>query len=733
MPRLLDRIASFLAEHRALALPAAFLAMVAVLVVPLGPAAMDALVALNFAFAVLVLVRASSLRGPLEFSAFPALLLGTTLFRLVINVASTRLILGADAATPAEAQGVAGSLIESFGRLVAGNNLVVGATVFAILVIVQFVVITKGASRMAEVAARFALDALPGRQMAIDADVASGAIDARAARRRRAALAREADFFGAMDGASRFVRGDAVAGLVITAVNLVGGLLVGVVQKGWTFAETARAITILTIGDGLAAQIPAFIIAVAAGLVTARVGGGRTLGEAVPGQLVGGPRTLWMLAGFLAALALTPLPAAPLLVGAAVSAAGAWAMGRRSRAGTAEQGSSRTGNAALRVSTRRPSPSAGAGSGQEAAEADAAARAREIGALLAVEPIEVEVGSRLIELVREGDGSPVLRRIEVVRRQVAQDLGIIVPPVRVRDERTLPAGGYRIRIRGAAVGEGELRLGELLAMPGDGQLPELPGIRVREPAFGLDALWIAPSLRALAEGRGCAVAAPESVLGAHFATVVRRHADELLTREHVADLLCELGRRAPRLVEDTVPASIRPGELQRVMQCLLRERVPVRDLEAVLESVADASRRTRDPWSLAESARSALRRTICQQYARPDGDGRPVLSCIVAGPRLDAMVAAAVRETDGEPTIALAAADAARAVRAVAAAARPLAESGLPVVVLASRGARAALARLLAPHIPGSAVLAYDELVRGIDVERIGDAELIDGTAEAAA
>jgi len=727
--RPLDRIASFLAEHRALALPAAFLGMVAVLVVPLGPAAMDALVAVNFAFAVLVLVRASSLRGPLEFSAFPALLLGTTLFRLVINVASTRLILGADAATPAEAQGVAGSLIESFGRLVAGDNLVVGVTVFAILVVVQFTVITKGASRMAEVAARFALDALPGRQMAIDADVASGAIDARAARRRRATLAREADFFGAMDGASRFVRGDAVAGLVITAVNLVGGLLVGVVQKGWTFAETMRAITILTIGDGLAAQIPAFIIAVAAGLVTARVGGGRTLGEAMPGQLVGGPRTLWMLAGFLAALALTPLPAAPLLAGAAVSAAGAWAMGRRGPSAAAVREPARAGGAAVPSSSRRPLPVPGEG----VAAGDSAARAREIGALLAVEPIEVEVGSRLVELVREGEGSPVLRRIEVVRRQVAQDLGIIVPPVRVRDERTLAAGGYRIRIRGAAVGEGELRLGELLAMPGDGQLPDLPGIRVREPAFGLDALWIAPSLRALAEGRGCAVAAPESVLGAHFATVVRRHADELLTREHVADLLQELGRRAPRLVEDTVPACIRPGELQRVMQCLLRERVPVRDLEAVLESVADASRRTRDPWALAESARSALRRTICQQYARPDADGRPVLSCIAAGPGLDAMVAAAVRETDGEPAIALAAADAARAVRAVAAAARPLAESGLPVVVLASRGARAALARLLAPHIPGSAVLAYDELVRGIDVERVGDAELIADTAEAAA
>jgi flagellar biosynthesis protein FlhA len=338
-----------------------------------------------------------------------------------------------------------------------------------------------------------------------------------------------------------------------------------------------------------------------------------------------------------------------------------------------------------------------------------------------------------VELVREGDASPVLRRIESVRRQVAQDLGIVVPPVRVRDERTLPAGGYRIRIRGAAVGEGELRLGELLAMPGEGALPKLPGIPVREPAFGLDALWVAPSLRRQAESAGCAVAAPESVLGAHFATVVRRHADELLTREHVADLLAELERHAPRLVADTVPACIRPGELQRVMQCLLRERVPVRDLEAVLEAVADASRRSRDPHALAEAARLALRRTICQQYARPDDDGRPVLACVVAGAGLDALVAASVREGDGEPSIALSPADATSVVQAVAAAARPLAAAGLPVVVVTSRGARAALARLIAPHIPGSAVLAFEELVRGIDVDRIGEAELAAQPQEAVA
>jgi flagellar biosynthesis protein FlhA len=716
MASLPDRIASFVSEHRAFALPAALLGMLVVLLVPMGPGAMDALVAANFALAALILVRASSLRGPLEFSAFPALLLGTTLFRLVINVASTRLILGAQASSPDELQGVAGRLIESFGRMVAGDSVVVGATVFAILVVVQFVVITKGASRMAEVAARFALDALPGRQMAIDADLASGAIDARAARRRRAELAREADFFGAMDGASRFVRGDAIAGLVITGVNVVGGMLVGVLQNGWGVAETARAVTVLTIGDGLAAQVPAFVIAVAAGLVTARAGRGKSIGEELPRQVVGGPRALWMLSGFLAVLALTPLPTVPLLAAAAASAGLAMLVARAAR-------------------TAVPASAARAAAAADASPEDDAARRRadEIGALLSIEPLEVEVGADLVELVREGDASPVLRRIESVRRQVAQDLGIVVPPVRVRDERTLPAGGYRIRIRGAAVGEGELRLGELLAMPGEGALPKLPGIPVREPAFGLDALWVAPSLRRQAESAGCAVAAPESVLGAHFATVVRRHADELLTREHVADLLAELERHAPRLVADTVPACIRPGELQRVMQCLLRERVPVRDLEAVLEAVADASRRSRDPHALAEAARLALRRTICQQYARPDDDGRPVLACVVAGAGLDALVAASVREGDGEPSIALSPADATSVVQAVAAGARPRAAAGLPVVVVTSRGARAALARLIAPHIPGSAVLAFEELVRGIDVDRIGEAELAAQPQEAVA
>jgi flagellar biosynthesis protein FlhA len=718
----LDASLSFVARNRGAVLPAAMLGMVVVLVAPLNAFAMDLLVALNFALAALVLVRASTMRGPLDFSVFPALLLGTTLFRLVINVASTRLILGADAPTPEGVEGVAGRFIESFGRMVAGDSIVVGAVVFAILVVVQFVVITKGASRMAEVAARFALDALPGRQMAIDADVSAGTIDAAEARRRRDDLAREADFFGAMDGASRFVRGDAVAGLVITAVNMAGGLAVGMLQKGWTFAETARAITVLTIGDGLAAQIPAFLIAVASGFVVTRAGRGRTLGEEVPAQLVGAPRILWALAGFMAVLALTPLPGAPLLAGAAIAAAAAVLASRAAgRRGAADGGIPRARADAA--------PSRRAALVEPAVER----RAAEMGALLAVEPLEVEVGAGLVDLVRAGESSPVLRRIEAVRRQVAQDLGIVVPPVRLRDERSLAWGGYRIKVRGATVGEGELRLGELLAMPGDGRMPSLPGTPTREPAFGLDAIWVTPATRARAEELGCAVASPEAVLGAHFATLVRRHADELLTREHVSDLLQELSRRAPRLVQDTVPACIRPGELQRVMQLLLRERVPVRDLEAVLESVADAAQRVRDPHGLAEAARMALRRTICQQHARADEHGRSVLACVVAGGGLDALVAGAVRCSDGELSIDMPAAEAGRVVRAVAAAARPLAEAGLPVVVVASRGARAALARLLTPHIPGCAVLAFDELVRGIEVERVAEATLDAAPTEVAA
>ncbi|MFM8641023.1 MAG: FHIPEP family type III secretion protein, partial [Planctomycetota bacterium] len=396
----LDASLSFVARNRGAVLPAAMLGMVVVLVAPLNAFAMDLLVALNFALAALVLVRASTMRGPLDFSVFPALLLGTTLFRLVINVASTRLILGADAPTPEGVEGVAGRFIESFGRMVAGDSIVVGAVVFAILVVVQFVVITKGASRMAEVAARFALDALPGRQMAIDADVSAGTIDAAEARRRRDDLAREADFFGAMDGASRFVRGDAVAGLVITAVNMAGGLAVGMLQKGWTFAETARAITVLTIGDGLAAQIPAFLIAVASGFVVTRAGRGRTLGEEVPAQLVGAPRILWALAGFMAVLALTPLPGAPLLAGAAIAAAAAMLASRAAGRGGAAGG----GNPRARPDA---APSRRAALVEPAVER----RAAEMGALLAVEPLEVEVGAGLVDLVRAGESSPVLRRI----------------------------------------------------------------------------------------------------------------------------------------------------------------------------------------------------------------------------------------------------------------------------------------------------------------------------------
>ncbi|MBL9140338.1 MAG: FHIPEP family type III secretion protein, partial [Phycisphaerae bacterium] len=715
------------------------------------PIAMDALVAINFGLAALIMVRAASLRQTLDFSVFPALLLGTTLLRLVTNIASTRLILSADTPTPQGMEGVAGELIESFGRLVAGSSAIVGAAVFLILVVVQFVVITKGAGRMSEVAARFALDALPGRQMAIDADVASGSINEAEAHRRRESLLHEADFFGAMDGASRFVRGDAIAGLLITGVNVVGGLLVGVLQKGWTVAETLHSVTILTIGDGLAAQIPAFVISIAAGLVVARAGRGRTLGEELPTQLAGNPATLAMMAAFMGALALTPLPMLPLLTGAGVLATGAWLLSRertRSRnARAANETSGRTTSAHILSGRTAPERTAPTANTRRAAlvepsprrvpalpaPAESARRAAEIGALLTVEPLEVELGAALTSLARGGERSVLLRRIEAIRKQIVQDLGIVVPPVRVRDERQLPGIAYRIRLRGTIVGEGELRLDDLLAMSSDGSRPSIPGIPTREPAFGLEAVWIAPSLRPLAEAQGCAVASPESVLGAHLATVVRRHADELLTREHVSDLLAQLRERAPRLVDETVPAIVKPGDLQRVMQLLLRERVPVRDLESLLEAAADAAPRARSVHHMAEAARLALRRAICQQFARPDSEGRASIACVVMGEQLDRIVADAVDEQGGDPVLTLTAERAAAVVRSIAEAAQPLANAGLPVVVVSSRGARAALARLLTPHIPGSAVLAFDELVRGIEIDRVGQADLVEESSEVTA
>jgi len=690
-------VIAWVASRHDLLVPMAFLGMVAVLVVPMPPWALDLLLCGNIALSAIVLLTVITIRKPLDFSVFPALLLATTLLRLVLNVAATRLILGMDAPNPQSATAVAGHLIEAFANVVAGHNMIVGAIIFIILVVVQFVVITKGATRMSEVAARFVLDALPGKQMAIDAELSSGAIDEKEARRRRDEIMREADFYGAMDGASKFVRGDAIAGIIITLINVLGGFLIATLQKGWSIGDSLQTFTMLTIGDGLVSQIPAFLVAVSAGLVVARAGGGKTIGGEIPAQIGSQPVALWMISGFLFLMSTTPLPTLPLVIGGTVVGAIAWLAGRSLRAKSA----------AAERSAASEAPATAPGAAESAVDA-----------------LEIEIGYGLVTLVDTTNGGDLLDRIGGVRRQLAAELGLVIPPVRIRDNLRLAPNAYRIRLRGAAIGEGTVHPDRLMAMDSGVGGTTIEGIPGREPAFGLEAIWIEPDLRSRAESLHYTVVEPTSVVATHLVELVREHADELLSREEVAGLVQTLKTRSPRLVEETVPGVVKPADLQKVLQGLLRERVPIRDLETILEAIADWIPQTRDPDVLVEYARNSLRRSICQQFAESDADGRQRLYCVTLDPAAEAKIAGHIERTGAGTSSSVPPALAAKLARAVADTAKPLAAAGRPVVIITGPGVRATVRQLLAPHIPGVAVLGYNELAKGVDVESVGLVQL---------
>ncbi len=531
-----------LREFRGMIVPIAFIGLLVVLLVPLPPFVMDILICLNISLAVIVLLTTIYMDHPLDFSVFPSLLLALTLFRLVINVACTRLILTANASTPEEAMGVAGHVISAFASFVAGDSLVVGIIIFFILLVVQFVVITKGAGRISEVAARFTLDAMPGKQMAIDADLNAGSIDEAEAKRRRARVQQEADFFGAMDGASKFVRGDAVAGLLITVINVVGGFAIGALVKGWEPGQTAKVFTMLSIGDGLTSQIPSFVIAIAAALIVTRSGSKDQLGNELATQLVSQPLGLFITAGFLVMLSFTPLPTIPLLGIAAILAGTAYSIrrgvSRKKDVAAAED------EAKSQTKPEPPAPES----------------------LLKLDTMELEVGFGLVALVDTAQGGDLLERISAIRRQLAVETGFILPPVRIRDNPQAQVNEYRIKIKGCVVGHGQVVPGKLMAMDSGITTGRIEGVPTKEPAFGLDAWWIEPAARHRAEGLNYTVVDPSSVLATHLTEVVRQHADELLTREEVNNLVAQLKEKCPRLVEEVVPAITKPGELQRVLQ-----------------------------------------------------------------------------------------------------------------------------------------------------------------------
>lgn len=690
-----------IARNSHLIVPISFLLLVAVLVVPLPTMVLDLLLCINIAIGAIVLMTTIYMRKPLDFSVFPALLLGTTLFRLVLNVASTRLILSIDSKDPSTATAAAGHMIQAFANFVAGSNAVVGAIIFVILVVVQFVVITKGATRMSEVAARFTLDAMPGKQMAIDADLSAGTIDEKTARERRDEVSREADFYGAMDGASKFVRGDAIAGIIITLINVVGGFAIAKFQLGWTASDAMKTFMLLAIGDGLVSQLPAFLVAIASGLIVARAGGGKTVGEEIPNQLASQPMALYLISGFLCMLAFTPLPTVPL-VGAALFLAG-------------------TAYAMQWMAKKR-------GIGEAMRARDEAARKPveppKVEELLSVDTLELEVGYGVVGLVDASRGGDLLDRIAGIRRQLATELGLVMPSVRIRDNMQLDPNEYRVKIRGAVVATGMVYPELLMAMDSGFAHGQLEGIQTKEPAFGLEATWIERSLRDRAESSNWTVVDATSVLATHLAELVRLHADELLTREEVSNLIAQLKQKTPKLVEDLIPAIVKPSDLQKILQALLRERVAIRDLETVVETLAEWIPHTKDHDVLVEYVRNGLRRAICAQYSEVDERGRARLRCVTMDPALEDMISGYIDRNPSGTTFTIPPQLANRIARSVAETARPLSDAGRRIVVLASPSVRAQVRQILEPHIAEFAVLGYNEVVRGTDVESVGLVQL---------
>jgi flagellar biosynthesis protein FlhA len=619
----------------------------------------------------------------------------------VLNVASTRLILSIDSKDPSTATAAAGHMIQAFANFVAGSNAVVGAIIFVILVIVQFVVITKGATRMSEVAARFTLDAMPGKQMAIDADLSAGTIDEKTARERRDEVSREADFYGAMDGASKFVRGDAIAGIIITLINVVGGFAIAKFQLGWTASDAMKTFMLLAIGDGLVSQLPAFLVAIASGLIVARAGGGKTVGEEIPNQLASQPMALYLIAGFLCMLAFTPLPTVPL-VGAALFLAG-------------------TAYAMQWMAKKR-------GIGEAMRARDEAARKPveppKVEELLSVDTLELEVGYGVVGLVDASRGGDLLDRIAGIRRQLATELGLVMPSVRIRDNMQLDPNEYRVKIRGAVVATGMVYPELLMAMDSGFAHGQLEGIQTKEPAFGLEATWIERSLRDRAESSNWTVVDATSVLATHLAELVRLHADELLTREEVSNLIAQLKQKTPKLVEDLIPAIVKPSDLQKILQALLRERVAIRDLETVVETLAEWIPHTKDHDVLVEYVRNGLRRAICAQYSEVDERGRARLRCVTMDPALEDTISGYIDRNPSGTTFTIPPQLANRIARSVAETARPLSDAGRRIVVLASPSVRAQVRQILEPHIAEFAVLGYNEVVRGTDVESVGLVQL---------
>ena len=571
----------------------AVMGILVVLIFPLPAVLLDLLLAVSIIISVLIMMTGLFIDNPLEFTVFPTLLLVATLLRLALNLASTRLILGHGH----EGTAAAGHVIEAFGHFVMGGNFVIGIIVFAILIIVNFVVITKGSGRIAEVAARFTLDAMPGKQMAIDADLSAGLIDEKAAKARRSALEEESSFFGAMDGASKFVRGDAVAALLITGINVVGGIIIGVAQQGLGFAEAAKTYTLLTIGDGLASQVPALIVSTAAGILVSKAGVKGSADKALGKQMANYPKALGMSAAVMGLIAL--LPGMPMLPFVGLGAAAGYAAWRIAK-------------------TQREAPPAAA-EGEAGAVPGAGPAEETVTDLLKLDDLKLEMGYALLAMVN-GEGQDRLTdQIKALRRQLAAELGIVMPSVRILDNVSLEANTYVVRVKEIEAGTGQVFPGQFMAMDPMGGQVQLPGQHLLEPTFGLPATWVDASLRDQAQIKGYTVVDAATVISTHLTELIKAHVSELLNHVEVQKLLRELPKEHTELLKEVVPSQIATTGIQRVLQLLLAERVSVRDLGSIVEGIAEVAGHVKNPRDIVEHVRARLGRQICAQYQGPDG------------------------------------------------------------------------------------------------------------------
>ncbi len=669
------------------------LGVLAVMIVPLPPVLLDIALTFSLALSLLILLVSIYTKRALDFKSFPSLLLLTTLYRLSLNVATTRLVLTHGHEGPQ----AAGDVIKAFGNFVVGNNYVIGFVVFIILIVINFIVITKGSGRVAEVAARFTLDAMPGKQMSIDADLNAGLINENEARRRRKEIEQEADFYGAMDGASKFVRGDAIAGIIITVINILGGLMIGVIQKGLDISTAAKYYTMLTIGDGLLSQIPALIISTAAGIIVTRSSSNEeNMGAEVAGQLLISPRAIYISASVLGLLAIVPgLPTAPFMSMAGVMAFIGWMIGKYKNEEVLAE--------------------------KKKADAVAATPKKEnVENLLPLDMVELEVGYGLINVVESEQSGDLLERIVSIRKQFALDLGIIVPSIHIRDNLQLAPGEYRLMIKGNRVGGGTLRPDYLLAMDPGNVSARVEGIPTREPAFGLDALWISSHRKEEAEMAGYTVVDLPTVMATHLTEIIRTHAHELLGRQEVSSLIENFKKTHPKVIEELIPDPLPLGSVVRVLQNLLKEHISIRDLLTIFETLADEAGRTKDIEVLTEAVRKSLSRSITAKYTTDQGD----IPVMTLHPMVEEMISNSLLQTEQGVQLVMDPNSAHQLINQIAHAVEGHPEIAGQPLLLTSPTSRRHIYKLTSRFIPQLTVLSHNELTTDAHIKSVATVEL---------